>query len=175
MARPCFAGDAQLESIWREYRETLHSQKLVDSATGEEMVVAVRSTVPAETFFSQHLVVDGRVHSEFFKHLPGIFTGLGIIGTFFGLLRGLSAFQISEDAGVVRGSLTSLLHGVSEAFAANGELFGEERLLSQLATTAGGSAGAISTGVLRAVRGYAAGTKQSDDITVVTVRYTGLA
>lgn len=61
-------------------------------------------------------MVDARVHAEFFKHLPGIFTGIGIIGTFSGLLTGLRTFQISEDSGIVRNSLTSLLHGVSEAF-----------------------------------------------------------
>ncbi len=113
----CFAGDERLAAIWQEYRETLHTQKAMDAATGELVEVAVRSTVPAEIYLSPHSVVDGRVHAEFFKHLPGIFTGIGIIGTFFGLLKGLWVFQISEDAAVVRNSLTSLLHGVSEAFA----------------------------------------------------------
>lgn len=113
----CFAGDARLAAIWQEYRETLHTQKAMDAGTGEMVEVAVRSTVPAELYLSPHSVVDGRVHAEFFKHLPGIFTGIGIIGTFFGLLKGLWVFQISEDASVVRNSLTSLLHGVSEAFA----------------------------------------------------------
>jgi hypothetical protein len=114
---PCFAGDVPLAAIWQEYRETLHAQKAPDPATGELVEVAVRSTVPAEMYLSAHAVIDNRVHAEFFKHLPGIFTGIGIIGTFFGLLKGLWLFQISEDAGVVRNSLTSLLHGVSEAFA----------------------------------------------------------
>jgi phosphoserine phosphatase RsbU/P len=63
--------------------------------------------------------------------------------------------------------------GVSEAFDADGELFGEERLLAHLGATAGGSAGDITAGVLKAVRCHATGAKQSDDITVVSVRYTG--
>lgn len=112
----CFASDPSLSAIWQEYRDTLHKQKAIDPATGESIEIAVRSTVPAEIYFSANNVVDGRVHAEFFRHVPGIFTGLGIIGTFFGLLKGLWLFQISEDAGVVRNSLTSLLHGVSEAF-----------------------------------------------------------
>lgn len=112
-----FAGDDRLAAIWREYSETLHKQRELDPSTGELAIKAVRSTVPAEIYFSPHSVVDGRVHAEFFKHLPGIFTGVGIIGTFFGLLKGLWLFRISEDAGVVRNSLTALLHGVSEAFA----------------------------------------------------------
>jgi sigma-B regulation protein RsbU (phosphoserine phosphatase) len=63
--------------------------------------------------------------------------------------------------------------GVSEAFDADGELFGEERLLAHLGTTAGRSADEIATGVLHAVRCHASGAKQSDDITVVSVRFTG--
>lgn len=112
----CFEGDEKILSIWKEFRETLHVQKELDPTTGEMKVKAVRSTVPAEAYLSAHAVVDARVHTEFFKHLPGIFTGIGIIGTFSGLLTGLRTFQISEDSGVVRNSLTSLLHGVSEAF-----------------------------------------------------------
>lgn len=112
----CFEPDRAISAIWKEYRETLHVQKDLDPETGEMVERAIRSTVPAEMFFSPHAVVDNRVHAEFFKHLPGIFTGIGIIGTFTGLLTGLSTFQISDDSGVVRNSLTALLHGVSEAF-----------------------------------------------------------
>ena len=112
----CFEPDTKIYALWKEYRETLHVQKDLDVQTGEIVESAIRSTVPAEMILSPHSVVDGRVHAEFFKHLPGIFTGIGIIGTFTGLLSGLHAFKISDDSGVVRDSLTNLLHGVSEAF-----------------------------------------------------------
>jgi hypothetical protein len=112
----CFEPDAKMAALWNEYHETLHVQKVLDVQSGEMVESAIRSTVSAEMFLSPHSVVDGRVHSEFFKHLPGIFTGIGIIGTFTGLLSGLRAFRISDDSGVVRDSLTNLLHGVSEAF-----------------------------------------------------------
>jgi phosphoserine phosphatase RsbU/P len=61
--------------------------------------------------------------------------------------------------------------GVSEAFDPNGELFGEERLLAHLGASPGRSARETTLGVLEAVRRHAAGTKQSDDITVLSVRY----
>jgi phosphoserine phosphatase RsbU/P len=81
----------------------------------------------------------------------------------------------SETIGVNPGDTFVLFtDGVSEAFDADGELFGEERLLAHLASAAGGSAGAITAGLLQAVRGHAAGAKQSDDITVVCVRCGGL-
>ena len=80
------------------------------------MPVAVRSTLPAETFFNGQTVVDARLRTEFFKHLPGIYTGIGIIGTFTGLIEGLRQFQVSENAATVRGSLESLMHAVGQAF-----------------------------------------------------------
>ena len=47
---------------------------------------------------------------------PGIYTGVGIIGTFWGLIRGLQAFQISDNPQVANASLEELMHHVSSAF-----------------------------------------------------------
>ena len=49
--------------------------------------------MPAEAYFNSQYVVDSRLRTEFFRHLPGIFTGVGIIGTFSGLITGLRQFQ----------------------------------------------------------------------------------
>lgn len=109
-----FADDKQLAHLWAEYQDTLHVQR--EERDGQMQVVAVRSTVAAEAFFNGQFVVDSRLRTEFFKHLPGIFTGLGIIGTFTGLIDGLRRFQVSENAATVRASLESLMHAVGEAF-----------------------------------------------------------
>jgi ABC-type transporter Mla subunit MlaD len=111
-----FSLDRALAHLWREYRHTLHEQKEVNPATGLQELVELRATVPAETFFNAQTIIDNRLRTEFFKHLPGICTGLGIIGTFLGLLQGLAAFKVSENAQEVRLSLEALLHGVFEAF-----------------------------------------------------------
>jgi sigma-B regulation protein RsbU (phosphoserine phosphatase) len=65
--------------------------------------------------------------------------------------------------------------GVTEAFDVNEQLFGEERLIAQLQRSAGQTARDITLGVVDAVRRYAAGAQQSDDLTVVAVRYAGPA
>ncbi len=104
-----------LEHLWREYSHTLHEQ-VEPNPDGGEPRVRWRSTVPAEALFRPEIIVDTPLRIEFFRHLPGIFTGVGIIGTFFGLLMGLRAFQVSENPVIVRDSLNSLLHGVWEAF-----------------------------------------------------------
>jgi hypothetical protein len=111
-----FSKSGVLEHLWREYSHTLHRQTEVDAATGQQRITRYRSTIPAEALFRSEVIVDTPLRTDFFKHLPGIFTGIGIIGTFYGLLIGLQAFQVSENAGVVRDSLNRLLHGVWEAF-----------------------------------------------------------
>ena len=102
--------------LWTEYEQTLHEQRKFNPQTGVEELIAIRSTTPAEMFFSPSVLVDSQLNIEFFKHLPGILTGLGIIGTFLGLIHGLQAFRIDENTEIVRQSLDQLLHGVNEAF-----------------------------------------------------------
>jgi len=110
-----FPAEGEVAHLWREYKKTLYA---VPEQTADGIAKARwASTAPAEVVWNPQLVVDQRTGAEFFKHLPGIFTGLGIIGTFSGLIAGLGRFQVSSDAEVVRESLSSLMHSVSEAFA----------------------------------------------------------
>lgn len=109
-----FSRDKRLAHLWKEYQDSLHVQR--EERDGQLVVRAIRATVPAEMYFNEQVVVDSRLRTEFFKHLPGLFTGIGIIGTFTGLIEGLRAFQVSENAATVRASLESLMHSVGEAF-----------------------------------------------------------
>ncbi|SEB98628.1 hypothetical protein SAMN02787142_0675 [Burkholderia sp. WP9] len=114
---PLFEKDKDLAHLWSEYDETLFKQERFDSQQRDYVFDKKRSTVPAEMFFNTQTTVDSYVGAEFFKHVPGILTGIGIIGTFFGILHGLDAFNVSADAAQVRDSLKGLLGSVSEAFA----------------------------------------------------------
>lgn len=109
-----FEGDRKLLHLWKEFRDTLHVQR--EERNGEMVTVAVRATAPAEAFFNSQYVVEGPLRTEFFKHLPGIFTGIGIIGTFYGLIKGLEKFQVTNNPETIRDSLDALLSSVSEAF-----------------------------------------------------------
>ncbi len=109
-----FEGNSRLLHLWKEFNDTLHAQK--EDRDGQMVTVALRATATAEAFFNAQYVVDGHLRTEFFKHLPGIFTGIGIIGTFSGLIVGLKNFQVPEDPVKVRASLEMLLGGVFEAF-----------------------------------------------------------
>lgn len=103
-----------LQHPWKEFHDTLHAQQ--GERDGQIVTVTNRATVPAEAFFNGQSVVEERLGTEFFKHLPGIFTGVGIIGTFLGVITGLTGFEATEDPTTVRNSLERLLNGVSEAF-----------------------------------------------------------
>jgi len=113
---PAFEGRWRLQHPWQEYRETLHPERVTNPTSGIQEVATLRATVPAETFFTEEYVVNTPIGAEFFKHLPGIFTGIGIIGTFSGLLKGLSAFKVTDNPDVAHAALERLMHGVSDAF-----------------------------------------------------------
>jgi hypothetical protein len=105
-------SDKRLQHLWSQYVNTLHlPADAVDPASGMEAPARYRATLPAEGIFSSQSVYEGRIHTEFFKHLPGLLTGLGIIGTFVGLIFGLG------DA--MRGGKLNeviLINAVKEAF-----------------------------------------------------------
>ena len=74
--------------------------------------------MPAKAYFSVSAVIEGPLRAHYFKHLPGILTGIGIIGTFAGLLFGLSNFDSSSPDTMAQ-SVNLLLSGVRDAFYAS--------------------------------------------------------
>ena len=112
--------------IWNEYSDTLHPMRL--GLNGQTSVVEYRSSMPAEMMFTKESLVDGPLFDDFWRHLPGILTGLGIIGTFAGLLHGLSNFRhaiapestagasVTDPAVKAVAGLAPLLEAVMDAF-----------------------------------------------------------
>jgi sigma-B regulation protein RsbU (phosphoserine phosphatase) len=91
-----------------------------------------------------------------------------------GLVSGIvSGTEIpSECLGLQPGDrLVFYTDGVTEAFNANGVQFGEHRLLESLAAISGQTAVQTVASTLAAVRGHAGEHPQSDDITILAVRY----
>ena len=111
-----FKQDKKMLAIWREFSKTLHEQR--ELSDGELKTKAVFSTVTADVYFNAETVFEGRINSEFFKHAPGVLTGLGIIGTFLGLIKGLHSFasiQLGNSQATQQG-LQQLMESVSGAF-----------------------------------------------------------
>ena len=67
-------------------------------------------------------------------------------------------------------AIVTFTDGVTEAFSANGELFGEKRLEALLATLADKTAEETTAAVNTAVQKHAEGAEQSDDITTLVLK-----
>ena len=107
-------GDPRLASLWAEYSEALQGMPAaapVESARVKQW----RSNALAETYFSEHALVDSPLQTDFYKHVPGILTGLGIIGTFSGLIMGLVHFDVSNPE-TTQTQLSLLVQTVGQAF-----------------------------------------------------------
>lgn len=100
------------QPVWHAYSDSLHEQ--VTYQNGISTVTAIRTTVPAEGIFSAQSLVDAHLNVEFFKHLPGILTGVGIIGTFSGLINGVQKFTPA---------LKSIQAGATESGSTQSSLF----------------------------------------------------
>lgn len=112
-----FDNSIPLKHAWLNYKHSFHDHyEVID---GTDVLSSSLATVSSDVFFSQSVIVDTPLRVEFYKHLPGIITGVGIIATFAGLLFGLLAFDPAGDPEKVQDSLGLLLGGVSEAFMAS--------------------------------------------------------
>jgi hypothetical protein len=101
--------------LWSEYSKTLHAQRGVDEH-GQQRILRWRATALAESFFTEQALVNSPLRTEYFKHLPGILTGLGIIGTFSGLIKGLGHFHVSPSPETTQIALSNLIQAVGHAF-----------------------------------------------------------
>jgi len=104
-----------LHRPWAEYEKTLHHEKIGGSDSSR-----IFATIPAKAIFNETVLVDTALKVEFFKHLPGILTGLGIIGTFFTLISGLQEFRVDLDPTLLQSQLEGLIKAVREAFVVSG-------------------------------------------------------
>jgi hypothetical protein len=104
------------QEAWNSFKDTLHEQ--YNYQAGIQQITNIRATAPAEAFFSQQTIVDSRINIEFFKHLPGILTGIGIIGTFWGLIHGIQSFDPSllAKARLDPAQMDLLFNGLKQLF-----------------------------------------------------------
>jgi ABC-type transporter Mla subunit MlaD len=108
--KPIFSAEP-FKHLWAEYEDTLHLVRAPDGTP-----ISLRATATSEIYFSKESVVDTQIDADFYRHLPGILTGIGIIGTFTGLVIGLYQFNPAEPDT----TLALLLHEVTSAFIGSG-------------------------------------------------------
>jgi sigma-B regulation protein RsbU (phosphoserine phosphatase) len=96
--------------------------------------------------------------------LPVAPTG-GVAGFMPGLKVTRSSIEVRPGDSVVL-----YTDGVTEAMDGSDELFGEERLVAQLAARPGGTAAEAIAGVVEAVRAFVGARAAADDIAIVAIR-----
>jgi hypothetical protein len=107
-------NDPHMAQLWREYIQVVETvQRLENSA--QNTVGQWQASHGAELYFTEHALVDSPLQSNFYKHVPGILTGVGIIGTFTGLIAGLIGFDVSRPE-QVQAELSQLVQTVGHAF-----------------------------------------------------------
>ena len=107
-------SDPHLASLWQNYQLALEEVQQLE-ASGQYQSGGWQATAPAEHYFSEHALVDSPLQTHFYKHVPGILTGVGIIGTFTGLITGLMNFDVSSPE-QVQMALSQLVQTVGQAF-----------------------------------------------------------
>ncbi len=97
---------------WEEFVETL---VLPVPQSGEP----IRNTRQVSRYLNDSTIIFPRLSFDFYRSVPNLLTGLGILGTFIGLAAGVgsaSSGLSSNDPLVITESLQSLLGGASLAF-----------------------------------------------------------
>jgi Mg2+ and Co2+ transporter CorA len=107
-------NDPQLAQVWREYSQALESLQQLESSAATS-AGKWQASSHADLYFTEQALVDTPLQSNFYKHIPGILTGVGIIGTFTGLIAGLVGFDVSNPERV-QAELTQLVQTVGHAF-----------------------------------------------------------
>ena len=105
-----------ISGIWSDFSKTLTKWK--NPQGGDELY----STVEAREYFRYNTVVND-INDNFWQNYGSIFTGVGILGTFLGLVMGLNGVDLSSsDVNVLKEGIGTLLQGISVAFTTS--LFG---------------------------------------------------
>lgn len=91
-----------LSRAWTRYQQTFLEPQ---NKTEEE----------AEAYFTESAVVGGALNLRYWKAVPNLLVGIGILGTFVGLTLGISGFE-TQSVDSVRTSIEGLLSGMATAF-----------------------------------------------------------
>ena len=102
--------DVALRQLWLQYRGQI---RIPPEGSVHQAVHALAS---AREVFDLHALTHSRLRLDLFRHLPGIITGLGIIGTFSGIIKGIRGLHYSQDPAEMQRVFDVLAGGVAEAF-----------------------------------------------------------
>ncbi len=110
-ARESLGGDGSFP-LFHEFNHHLVDVPKQDGSS--DMVV--RRSVDADEIFTDDRFAPGLSSSRIFQALPGILTGLGVLGTFVGLQLGIGGLSDGDPSKIETSKIMSLIQGCSVAF-----------------------------------------------------------
>lgn len=105
-----FSRDERYGHHWREFAATLVRRKKPNGST------EIFRTIDARYFFNESSLIEPNLDLRLYNSIPGILTGLGILGTFVGLSYGLSHINLEVSTAEFQTSVGELLAGAGIAF-----------------------------------------------------------
>lgn len=110
-ARESLGGDGSFP-LFREFNHHLVDVPKQDGSG--DMVL--RRSLDAEEIFTDDRFAPGLSSNRIFQALPGILTGLGVLGTFVGLQLGIGGLSDGDPSKIETSKIMSLIQGCSVAF-----------------------------------------------------------
>ncbi len=106
-----FNRNKELADAWQEFEDSL-----ITRSHNENQIVY--KTDEASLFFSEERLLDQHLNLRFWNSVPALLVGLGILGTFVGMVWGLIPFSDVDftNTDQIREAIKELLSGVSTAF-----------------------------------------------------------
>ena len=106
-----FDHNSELAEAWQEFEDSLITRNHHENQI-------VYKTDEASLFFSEERLLEQYLNLRFWNNVPALLVGLGILGTFVGLVWGLRSFSGIEDftSAEMEKAIKELLPGVSTAF-----------------------------------------------------------
>lgn len=106
-----FNRNKELDAAWQDFEDSL-----ITRSRNENQVVY--KTDEASLFFSEERLLDQHLNLRFWNSVPALLVGLGILGTFVGMVWGLIPFSDVDftNTNQIREAIKELLSGVSTAF-----------------------------------------------------------
>ena len=97
------------KEIWKKFKDNLIYSK---NKVGDDVFY---TSYPIKDFFDLNLVGGKLVSSKLIPAIPALLTGLGLLGTFWGLTNGLSGIDVNDVKNLTN-SIGKIISGASTAF-----------------------------------------------------------
>lgn len=108
----------EFKNIFEEYRKSLRPIKggLNQKENPGSYETKYYATTKAEMYFNEQTLMFDKLHIKTINFIPQVLTGLGIFGTFLGIVQGVSGLGEEMSSDQIQLAISKLLEGVNVSF-----------------------------------------------------------